>query len=253
MNWRHWVGRWERMQERYVYCRDERFRLLASLIGDTQTPAPRILDLGCGPGSLIDALLIAFPDAQVWGIDVDPTLLLLGRERFANSRDRVRLVEADLRAGGWMEPIGNVNAIVSATALHWLTAGQLGELYARLAGLLAPGGVLLNADHAGSDYAALQAAWDHRRDGWIAENLDADDWDGFWRAYLADLGDGWRARREAALGPWEGSDRGMPLAWHLDALRAFGLVGVDCFWRHGGDAIYGGFKQPEAGEPASTR
>jgi hypothetical protein len=69
-----------------------------------------------------------------------------------------------------------------------------------------------------------------------AGGAEADDWDGFWDAYLHALG---AAPRKA--GGWEGGvEVGLPLAWHLDVLRACGFRAVDCFWRCDCDAIYGG-------------
>jgi hypothetical protein len=47
--------------------------------------------------------------------------------------------------------------------------------------------------------------------------------------------------RRAIHGEWRGIEEGLPLAWHLDALRVAGLSAVECFWRHDCDAVYGGF------------
>jgi hypothetical protein len=53
---------------------------------------------------------------------------------------------------------------------------------------------------------------------------------------------------ERLLGDWEGGiEDGLPLAWHLDALRASGFRSVDCFWRCDCDAIYGGIKGEQNG------
>lgn len=48
--------------------------------------------------------------------------------------------------------------------------------------------------------------------------------------------------REETFGAWAGVESGMPLAWHFDRLREAGFSTVECFWRHDGDAIYGGLK-----------
>ena len=41
------------------------------------------------------------------------------------------------------------------------------------------------------------------------------------------------------VGAWEGVEDRMPLAWHFDRLRESGFSSPECFWRCGGDAIYG--------------
>ena len=242
IDWGRWVERWDRMQERYLVARSERFEHIVRLIEATQDHVGRIVDLGCGTGSLILKLLEAFPHAQVVGVDLDPTLLPLASWRCAGYGDRVRFVEADLRLSTWPDALpGSCQAAVSVTALHWLSQEQLGRLYGQLAKVLTPGGVFLNADHVGSSCPDIQQAWEGRRQQMTASACaQGEDWASFWAAYLKELGDQAKSCREQALGPWEGIEEGLPLAWHMDALRSVGFACVDCFWRCDGDAIYGG-------------
>jgi SAM-dependent methyltransferase len=241
-----WLDRWDRMQERYLPARKQRFELMAWLVRETQPPAPRVLDLGCGTGSLMHRLLTAVPGTMAVGIDLDFMLLPLARERLAPWGERVGLIEADLRTEGWVTEVREpVHAIVSATALHWLSAAELAQLYQRLGRVLRPGGVFLNADHVGSTAPQLQRAWEHRRDAATQALIEsgADDYDGFWNAYLGSFSDAVRARRQRLHEPYRGIEQGMPLHWHLDRLREAGFVAVDCFWRQENDAIYGAFRK----------
>jgi SAM-dependent methyltransferase len=233
------------MQERYLPARDERFAVIVRTIRDTQDPVDHLVDLGCGTGSLTARLLDAFPGAQVTGIDFDATLLPLARARLAIYRDRVRVVEADLRHPSWTDSRGlPASAVVSATALHWLNERQLQRLYGETSSILAPGGIFLNADHVGSDSASVQDSWERQRKEFQSANRSttADDWEGFWEAYLGALGEGPRRARERAIGKWQGTEQGFPLQWHFDRLREQGFSHVDCFWRLNCDAIYGGMK-----------
>jgi SAM-dependent methyltransferase len=248
--WQHWVERWDRMQARYLVRRAQRFELLVRTVRDVCGPVTRVVDLGCGPGSLSLALLEGLPGAEVYGLDFDPAALALARARLTSYNGRARLALADLRCANWVEGIpGPVDAVVSATALHWLEPEELERLYRQIAGLLRPGGAFLNADHVGSAYAPLQAAWTAHRSAMRAAEgaYDADDWDGFWAACLRALGmadgesDGAVETGDRVLGGWEGGvEEGLPLAWHLDVLRRCGFRAVDCFWRCDCDAIYGG-------------
>lgn len=244
-DWPIWIDRWERMQERYLAARAERFAIIARLIRATQGQAPLVLDLGCGTGSVMAALLSAIPGASAVGVDLDPTLLALAEKRLAPFGARAQVVRADVRQGGWVgvHSAGKIHAIVSATALHWLSPDRLSFLYAQAAELLRPGGIFLNADHVASEHPGVQQAWvQHRSDVLSAQaNPAADDWNGFWRDYLAVLGEEVRKERERYLGAWEGVEDGQPLAWHVHHLRQAGFTAVDCFWRADCDAIYGGF------------
>ena len=244
-DWQVWVDRWERMQDRYLIGRKERFNIICRLVRETQAAECRILDLGCGPGSLMEAMLGAIPSAKVTGLDVDPTLLLLAEKRLADYGPRVKLAQWDLRNPDWRHLLsGPVNAVVSATALHWLSSDTLEELYGLVGGVLSPGGVFLNADHVGNKSPSIQALWDKRRWSALRRRMrdGVDDWKGFWADYLEQLGPQARQLRETALGEWEGVEPGLPLTWHFDRLRGAGFESVDCFWRRDGDAVYGGIR-----------
>jgi len=246
IDWRHWVERWDRMQERHLVRRAERIRLLVNVVRDTVSPLSRVVDLGCGTGSLMQPFLEAFPQAEVVGVDFDPVLLPLAQERLRSYGARARLVLADLRNDSWrMQVPDSVDAVVSATALHWLTESELAALYRQLSRVLRPGGIFLNADHVGSRHPQVQALWESSREEMRRAEAPAvgEDWDGFWEAYAQALGlSGQRRATERVLGGWDGGvEKGLPLEWHFAQLRASGFSHLECFWRCDCDAIYGGF------------
>ncbi|MFZ6027752.1 MAG: class I SAM-dependent methyltransferase [Chloroflexota bacterium] len=242
-----WLTRWDRMQERYLVARDERFAVMAQLVRATRGDAPQILDLGCGTGSVMAALLEAIPGSRAVGVDMDPTLLRLAEMRLNTYGERAQALWADLRQPGWESRLQpkRFGVLVSATALHWLSTEQLSALYTQVAGLLEPGGIFLNADHVASDHPQVQQSWERNRAQALATNaaMEGEDWDSFWSAYLAELGPEAAAERQRVLGEWHGVEAGQPLAWHLDQLRQAGFSSVDCFWRADCDAIYGGVKR----------
>jgi len=241
---RYWADRWDRMQSRYLARREERYQVIVNTLRDTCTSLTRVLDLGCGTCSLTLALLKAFPQAEVVCLDFDPTLLPLAEKRLGAFADRASFVLADLRSPSWSEGVPMpVSAAVSATALHWLSEGQLAALYLHLGRVLSPRGVFLNADHVGSDFAPLQAAWARRRTQARHQegSATAEDWESFWHAYADALHLDVAQIDQRVPGGWEGGvEPGMPLAWHFDQLQAAGFRSVDCFWRCNGDAIFGG-------------
>ena len=164
IDWRPWIKRWDRMQDFYIPARKERFEIIVQLIADSQRKISRVLDIGCGTGSLMMPVLQKFPAAEVWGVDFDATLLVLAKNRLAKFGERVKLVRADLRKKGWTGIVGGpFDAIVSATALHWFSPAQLSRLYKQFAGILKPGGIFLNADHAGSCNEEILKEWQNQR------------------------------------------------------------------------------------------
>lgn len=245
-DWQAWIKRWDLMQDFYIPARKERFEIVVQLIADSQREVSRVLDVGCGTGSLMLPILQKFPAAEIWGIDFDATLLTLAERRLAKFGGSAKLVRADLRKKGWTDIVGGpFDAIVSATALHWFSPAQLAQLYKQFAGILKPGGIFLNADHAGSRCEGIQKDWQGQRNRYTRkyESSVSDDWDGFWRAYgkaiKVDIG---KFRKEL-MGSWVGSEMGQPLEWHFEKLKASGFEAVDCFWRLEFDAIYGGIRK----------
>ena len=241
-DWRGWIERWDRMQEHYIPRRQERFELMVQLIADTQAVITRILDIGCGTGSLMLPVLKRFPAADVYGIDFDPTLLALARRRLTDFGERVHLIQADLRDESWLGCApGDVDAVVSATTLHWFGPEQVSRLYRQLGEILRTGGIFLCADHVRSSDANIQKAWEQHRAQMAGpqDSRSADDWDGFWDAYGKVLKIDIKKFRKELTEPWRGSEEGLPLEWHFERLKAVGFQSVECFWRLDCDAIYG--------------
>lgn len=247
INWRDWIERWDKMQEKYLVRRAERIQLLATLVRETVKPVRRVLDLGCGTGSTMQPFLKVFPKAKIYGADFDPTLLPLAQERLRSFGARANLIFADLRANDWQKQLpGKFDAVISATALHWLKKTEIKKLYGRISQLLRPGGIFLNADHVASENSRVQTFWKKHRDEMRrAEGKTGEDWESFWKSYLRVLDlPGRQKKNERVLGGWNGgSEEGLPLEWQLNELKKNGFVHADCFWRCDCDAIYGGFRK----------
>ncbi|AEM81331.1 Methyltransferase type 12 [Streptomyces violaceusniger Tu 4113] len=147
-DWQAWQRSWDRQQEWYLPDREERFRVMLDAVEAVVGPEPRILDLACGTGSISDRALGRFPGATSTGVDLDPALLTIARGHFA-AEPRAEFVTADLRDPGWTGrlPHGTYDAVLTATALHWLRSDELRVLYGQIAGVVREGGVFLNADH----------------------------------------------------------------------------------------------------------
>ncbi|MEO8242288.1 MAG: methyltransferase domain-containing protein [bacterium] len=117
--------------ETYAKFRGLRLRPALDLLMQVGAlPKGQVLDLGCGDGAAAAALKQRYPKHELLGLDASPAML-------AKARGYDRLIEAD--AARWA-PDAPLALIFSNAALHWLPDHAV--LLARLASMLAPGGVL---------------------------------------------------------------------------------------------------------------
>jgi SAM-dependent methyltransferase len=233
-----WVDRWDRQQERYLPHREERFSLMLDVVELRRGSGTlRVLDLCCGLGSISARTLVRFPYATLVAVDYDPVLLEVGRHAIG---DRVVFLDADVRDPAWdagLEP-GSFDAVLSATAIHWLPEDAIARLYDTVASLLADGGVFLNADHLPVSTASVADSSTRLLESWQQRELaGGEDFGDFHRALAAEpelaAQAAERERRFAHRDP----ESELPLAWHRDRLLAAGFSEVDELWRHLGDAI----------------
>jgi SAM-dependent methyltransferase len=248
-----WVARWDSQQLGYLPDREERFTALIDAVQEgTSRPDPLVLDLGAGPGSLAVRLLDRLPAATVVAVDADPLLLALGRVAWPD-RAGLQFAEADLRQPGWSAGLGldrPVDAAVSTTALHWLPPGALAAMYAELATVLRPGGLLLNGDHLSEDeqaaptLARLGRALIEREEKRRFPAGHPETWDGWWAAIaaepaLAPL----LAEREKRFGGngHHGSPSGR-LITHVAALQVAGFAEIGILWQRGENRLLCGVK-----------
>ncbi|MER8184416.1 class I SAM-dependent methyltransferase [Kitasatospora sp. NPDC094015] len=240
-HWDGWQRSWDRQQEWYLPDREERFRVMLDTVEAHAGPTPRVLDLACGTGSITERLLARLPGAVSVGVDLDPALLAIARGHFA-TEPRLSLVTADLRDPGWTDrlPGGGYDAVVTATALHWLETDDLVRLYGDLAGLLRPGGVFLNADHTPESGIPLLAAADEAFQQRRQERERADgvlDWSRWWAAAAADP---LLAEHVAARALIHGEHRdpqAHPAAWHTARLVEAGFREAGVLWRSLADSL----------------
>jgi ubiquinone/menaquinone biosynthesis C-methylase UbiE len=242
LDWRHWFERWEAMQNCYVPQRLYRFDLMLCLAGLPREDQVKILDLGCGPGSLTFRALEHYPNACIVAVDFDPVMLAMGRNVVNEKTDRVQFVLADIRQADWWKPYESMfNLVMSATTLHWLSAENLAQVYRHIYEVLKPGGWLLNSDHVASDDPEMQTRYRQilvEKQQAAFGATGADNWDGFWQSLRRELEQS--DVHETEL--WEGTDDGLPRQFHIEALQACGFEQVAVHWQDLGEAVVGARK-----------
>lgn len=190
-------------------------RLAAAVIADDNPEPSCIVDVGAGPGAVLEVFLGQFPAARGIWTDTSRAMLDLGRERLAPFGDRVEYRIADMTDLGSARLPPGVDIITTSRASHHLDRGGLIGFYCDVAALLKPGGWLVNLDHIGP---ASQA-------GPPGEAGFDEVWDKRLRAVRKRLGVGPDGQKHHHNYPLTS------LRDHLDAFGAAGITDVEVPWR----------------------
>jgi SAM-dependent methyltransferase len=235
-----WQLSWDRLEEKYIPDREAKLNALIDVVEATAGGTCTVLDLACGTGSVTLRLLRRLPAARVIALDVDPVLLTIASATFA-SDDRVQVVRADLRTNRWFEALAGqrVDAVLTATALHWLSEDVVRRLYRDLSGLIRPGGVfahlekmpLVELPHLGyglAQLARLQRPEEHESD-----------WDAWWEAVAQDplLASSVADRHSIFEDNYPTEEFSPPADWHIERLREAGFPEAGVVWRAGSAAV----------------
>ncbi|MBV8677316.1 MAG: methyltransferase domain-containing protein [Planctomycetaceae bacterium] len=141
---------------------------LGRLVRAADLPAgSRILDAGCGPGLVSEALLAA--GHRVVGVDLSAEMIARARKRCAAYGDRAHFEQTSLHDP---ELAGPFDAAISRYVLHHVTDPL--AFVARQLELLRPGGVVVLSDHTSDpdpDGAARHEAIERARDRTHTRNL----------------------------------------------------------------------------------
>jgi trans-aconitate 2-methyltransferase len=150
-----------------------------------------VLDAGCGSGRVTEQLIERLPEGRVIAADAAPSMLAEARRRLDRFGDRVSFVECDL--GRPLPLDGRLDAVFSTATFHWVP--DHGALFANLAAVLRPGGVLVAQCGGAGNLGAV-------------------------RTVLADMGETW-------TGPWTFATPEETVA----RMEAAGFVDVEA-WLH---------------------
>lgn len=108
----------------------------------------RILELGSGPGQLAREILAHCDVQRYVALDFSPAMHEIAAEHLGELASRVTFVTRDFREPAWPADLGRFDAVVTLQAAHETRhKRRLVPLLERARTVVAPGGVLLYADH----------------------------------------------------------------------------------------------------------
>lgn len=243
IDWLDWLRRWDSQQARHMYDREGRFEIMLDAVEATVGGNIVALDLACGPGAISQRLLARFPEARSYAVDLDPLLLALGQGVLGDQGGRLTWIDDDLNDPAWANRLAaklgerKLDAVLSTTALHWVSPGTLARVYREIGQLMRPGAVFLNGDHMAYSperptIAGAAARLKEQRRARIDEESAAEDWPRWWQNVakepaFADL----HAERERRFGWRDNVWARAGLEFQVGALRDAGFREVDTIWQ----------------------
>ncbi|MCU1370842.1 MAG: SAM-dependent methyltransferase [Ilumatobacteraceae bacterium] len=215
-----WVDTYDGDRRVLIPCFDAFYGTAAEAAALDRSGPVRVLDLGAGTGLLASVLAQALPEAELVLLDEAPAMLERAAERLAPLGDRVTTVVADLRDP---LPDGPFDVVASALAIHHLDDDGKSDLYRRAAEVLAPGGVLINAEQVAGPTPQLDVQFKAR-----------------WREHCRALGasDDTLAAADARMA----IDLPASVPDQLAMLDRAGLVDVACLFQSWRFAVIAGWK-----------
>jgi tRNA (cmo5U34)-methyltransferase len=214
------AGSYDQERRRLVPCFDDFYRTAVQVATPAlvAAPAPRVLDLGAGTGLLSLLVAAAVPGVEVTMVDAAAGMLAVAAEQLTSRDVPHRVVVADLRDP---LPAGPYHAVVSALAIHHLSDQEKVDLFRRVHGVLAPGGVFVDAEQVAGPTPALDRQYEE-----------------VWEASA--VASGATAQELAAARERMAFDRPAPVEAQCGWLREAGFTEVDCYYKSWRFAVFGG-------------
>ena len=217
-------GEYDRVTQRFVPGFEEFYGAVVAFAPFEEGAELRVLDLGAGTGLLSEVVADRFPHASLTLVDFSEKMLDVARQRLAGRGDRFRFVVADYVE----EPLSErYDLVVSALSVHHLEDEDKRKVFDKVREALAPGGYFVCADQVRGASPEIEDRYREdliqrlRETGIEEQELDR---------FAEKTGESHSHTHEA------------PLTVQLSWLTQAGFEAVDCFYKRGRFAVYGGRK-----------
>ena len=111
-----------------------------------------VLEIGCGPGTILTEVGRRLQEAELTGLDLSPFFLEMARDNPALSSLGATLVHGDATHLGW--PADSFDCVFAVHVFGHMPSAPADAALSEAVRVLAPGGRLLVVDHAWHSWAA---------------------------------------------------------------------------------------------------
>jgi ubiquinone/menaquinone biosynthesis C-methylase UbiE len=151
----HWAGLYDALFGRILHSSEAKIVELAQI-----KPGDKVLDLGCGPGSLSrTAKARVGQSGEVHGLDASPEMIEQARRKAERTGANVNFQLGVIEALPY--PDGTFDVVMSRLVLHHLPDDLKSKGFAEMRRVLKPGGYCLIVDFEGPTNHVFQAIAKH--------------------------------------------------------------------------------------------
>lgn len=180
----------------------------------------RVIDLGCGTGTVARQIKDIYPQARITCIDIASKMLQMANLKLGDSNTRYQLANFEN-----YDFDATYDVAVSSLALHHLvTDDEKIEFYQKIYDSLSPGGVFYNADVILGSSSLLQELYMNKWREYMQLNVSVEEIEQKW------------------IPKYYEEDRPAKLMSQLAWLQEIGFIEVDTIWKYYNFAVYGGCK-----------
>jgi len=200
---------------------DQMITALVDSIQFDSSDAIRIIDLGCGTGTVAKRLGDKFPNSKMVCLDIASKMIDIAKYKLDN-RKNTEFIVGDFSTVDFKEPF---DVVVSSLALHHIqTDEEKKEFYTKIYTLLNKSGQFINAD-------VVLATTDYQ------QNLNMNRWIDYMNRNVSmeEIQQRWIPAHKAEDSPSKLMDQ---LKW----LEEIGFESVDVIWKYYNFSVYGGIK-----------
>ncbi|MDH5680030.1 MAG: methyltransferase domain-containing protein [Spirochaetota bacterium] len=199
----------------------EMVEALVSAIPFDKSRTIKVMDLGCGTGTVSKQIKLAFPKAIISCMDIAQNMIEMAKSKLAEYSDPHYMVE-DFYHYQFTE---EYDVIVSSLALHHLlTDNDKKAFYQKIYQGLAVNGVFYNAD-------VILGSRDY------LQELYMDKWREFMRRHVTE-----EEIKKKWIPTYYEEDRPAKLIEQIHWLEEIGFIDVDILWKYYNFAVYGGVR-----------
>ena len=198
----------------------EMLKALVANIPFKRSEKIKVIDLGCGTGTVSRLIKEYFPNAQIKCVDLAPSMLELAKEKLKT----FKVITCEIADFVEFDPKERFDVVATSLALHHIEPDKRKfSFYKKLFKWLKKDGVLINADVILATNKKTQQIYLNKWEEYILRSFNQKQVQQNYERYLRE-------------------DRPAILMTEIEWLKEVGFKNVDIYWKYFNFAVYGGTK-----------